>query len=49
MQWRQVQVDVQDGRRTVVAESQLEHAPLLASSQTERSTQLAAHHAGPSH
>lgn len=49
MQWRQVQVDVQDGRRTVVAESQLDHAPLLASSPSERSTQLATHHSGSSH
>jgi hypothetical protein len=37
IQWRGVQVDVWDGRKTVVAESQLDHAPLLASSQSERS------------
>lgn len=42
MHSREVQVDVQDGRKTVVAESQLDHAPRLASSQAERSTQLAA-------
>lgn len=47
-QERQVQVDVQDGRRTVVAESQFERAPLVASSQPERSPQLAAHHPGSS-
>jgi hypothetical protein len=48
MQGRQVQVDVQDGRKTVVAESQLDHAPLLASSQAEGSARLAAHHSGSS-
>ena len=37
IQWRGVQVDVWDGRKTVVAESQLDHVPLLASSQSERS------------
>jgi len=35
-QWRQVQVDVQDGRETVVAEAQFEEAPLAASSPPER-------------
>jgi len=49
MRERQVQVDVQDGRRTVVAEAQLDRAPLLATSQSERSSQLAAHHPGSSH
>jgi|SRR6266850_5929509 len=34
MQWRRVEVDVQDGRDTVVAEAQFAHAPLLASTQT---------------
>jgi hypothetical protein len=48
MQGRHVQVDVQDGRRTVVAESQLDHAPLLAASQAEDTARLAAHHSGPS-
>jgi hypothetical protein len=45
LQSRRVQVDVQDGRKTVVAESQLDHAPLLASSQSERSTSMVAHSA----
>ena len=48
MQERQVQVDVEDGRRTVVAESQLDHAPLLAASKAEDAAQLAAHRPGPS-
>ncbi len=33
MQWRRVEVDVQDGQDTVVAAAQFEHAPLLASTQ----------------
>jgi hypothetical protein len=44
MQWREVEVDVQDGRDTVVAESQLKQAPLLASLQTERAMQVATRH-----
>ena len=48
IQEREVQVDVQDGRQTVVAESQLDHAPLVASSQAAGPTQLAAHYSGPS-
>jgi hypothetical protein len=38
LQPREVQVDVEDGEKTVVAESQLDHGPLLASSQSEWST-----------
>jgi hypothetical protein len=38
-QWRQVQVDVQDGRETVVAEAQLDEAPLAAASPPESTTQ----------
>ena len=34
MQWRRVEVDVQDGQDTVVTAAQFEHAPLLASTQT---------------
>ena len=34
MQWRRVEVDVQEGRDTVVDEAQFAHAPLLASTQT---------------
>lgn len=41
MQLRQVQVDVQDGRQTVVPESLFEHAPLLASTRPERKPQPA--------
>ena len=40
-QWRQVQVDVQAERETVVAEAQLDEAPLAAASQSESTTQLA--------
>ncbi len=43
MQWRKLQVDVKDGRDTMVAESQWDTAPLLASSPTESATQMAAH------
>jgi hypothetical protein len=39
-QWRRVQVDVQDGRETVVAEAQLDEAPLAAASPPEHTTQL---------
>ena len=43
MQWRKLQVDVKDGRDTIVAESQWDTAPLLASSDSDRPTQMAAH------
>lgn len=43
MQWRRVEVDVQDGRDTVVTEAQFEHAPLLASTQTAGPQGVAAH------
>jgi hypothetical protein len=41
-QWRQVQVDVQAERETVVAEAQLDEAPLAASAQPESTTQVVA-------
>jgi hypothetical protein len=41
-QWRQVQVDVQEDRETVVAEAQLDEAPLVAASQPEPTTPLVA-------
>ncbi len=44
MQWRRVQVDVQDGRQTVVPESLLAKAPLF-SSQPERFAPMVAHSA----
>ncbi|HJY83839.1 MAG TPA: hypothetical protein VKK81_22475 [Candidatus Binatia bacterium] len=43
MQWRGVQVEVKDGQDTVVAESQWDTAPPLASSDANRATQIATH------
>ena len=43
MQWRKLQVEVKDGRDTIVAESRWDAAPLLSSSDTDRPTQMAAH------
>ncbi len=43
MQWRKLEVEVKDGQDTVVAESQWDSAPLLASSDTEHAPQMAAH------
>ena len=43
MQWRRLQVEVKDGRNTIVAESQWDAAPLLASSPAEDAPQMAAH------
>lgn len=43
MQWRRLQVEVKDGRDTAVAESQWDAAPLLASSDADSSSQMAAH------
>jgi len=48
MQWRKLQVDVQDGRDTIVAESQWDAAPLVASSDADRPTQMAAHQSAAS-
>ena len=41
MQLRQVEVDVKDGRQTVVPESMFEHAPLLASTRPQQNQQPA--------
>jgi hypothetical protein len=43
MQWRKLQVEVKDGRDTIVAESRWDAAPLLSSSDTDRPAQMAAH------
>jgi hypothetical protein len=47
-QWRQVQVDVREGRETVVAESQLDQAPSLASTPLKPTPQRLAHRSRPS-
>jgi hypothetical protein len=49
MQWRKLQVEVKNRQDTVVAESQWDMAPLLASSITNNSAQMAAHQPGNSH
>ncbi len=43
MQWRKLQAEVKDGRDTIIAESQWDAAPLLASSDADRPAQVAAH------
>jgi hypothetical protein len=43
MQWRKLQVDVKNGQNTIVTESQWDAAPLLASSSSENTPQMAAH------
>jgi hypothetical protein len=49
MQWRKLQVEVKNRQDTVVAESQWSAAPLLASSTSDNSTQMAAHQLGNPH